>query len=145
MAKVVLRPQEDWALIIPRDIKLPLPSEVQWAANIPGVYLKLSEAYQASPGDHLVTATKKSKRANWGFIYSLYAIHPVEDKLVRVNYGILHKVIIKKTGEHKDLLPGAGPLAAIVREIHAIRRGVIRLGFEPSPNYPTRYQRPWVI
>lgn len=145
MPKVRLRPQEDWALIIPKDAQLPLPSEVRWVANIPGVHLKLSEVYQAVPGDHLIIATKKSKRAYWGFIYAMYAIHPVEDRLVRVPYGALHKTIIKHAEGTKDIMSGAGPLAAIVREIHAIRRGVIRLGFEPRPNYPTRYQRPWVI
>ena len=145
MPKIRLSPQDDWALIVPHDMSLPLPSEVRWVANIPGVPLKLSEIYQASPGDHLITAKKKNKNANWGFVYSLYAIHPVEDKLVRIPYGILHKTIIKKADGTKDLIPGAGALAAIVREIHAIRRGIIKLGLEPRSIYPTRYQRSWVI
>lgn len=145
MPKVKLRPQEDWALIIPKDVQLPLPSEVKWVTNISGIYLKLGEDYQAVPGDYLVTATKKNKHAYWGFNYSMYAIHPREDKLVLVPYGALHKTIIKHAEGTKDIMPGAGPLAAIIREIHAIRRGIIKLGFEPRANYPTRYQRPWVI
>lgn len=145
MAKVRLQPSDAWAIIVPHDIELPLPSEVRWSAQIPGFYLKLGEVYRASPGDHLITAKKKNKHANWGLIYFLYAIHPVEDKLVRVPYGSLHKTTIKKAEGAKDIIPGFGSLAAIVRDIHAIRRGIIKLGFEPRPIYPTRYQRPWVI
>lgn len=145
MPKVVLRPQEDWALIIPRSAQLPLPSEVRWGGNIPGIRLRVGETYQVIPGDYLVTATKKNKRQYWGFNYIMYAVHPEEDKLVRVPYGILHKTVIKHAEGTKDIMPGAGPLAAIIREVHAIRRGIIRLGFESRPSYLTRYQRPWVI
>jgi hypothetical protein len=148
MANVTLRPSEDWAFIIPKGTELPLPSKVEWPTsitNIQGMKLERGRTYQLVNGDYFITATNKNKRANWNYVYSLYAIHPVEDKLVRVPYGALHKTIIKHAEGTKDIMPGSGPLAAIVREIHAIRRDILKLGFEPRPMYPTRYQRPWVI
>jgi hypothetical protein len=145
MANVTLRPSEDMALIVPLGTELPLPSEVKWVTDIQVVKLEQGKTYHLVNGDYFITATKKNKHTTWGLVYSLYAIHPIDDKLVRVPYGALHKTIIKHAEGTKDIMSGSGSLAAIVREIHAIRRGVIKLGFEPRPVYPTRYQRPWVI
>ena len=145
MAQVSRRPIEEWSLIVHGGSQLPLPSEVKWNTDIPGTLMLLGQSYEIVTGDHLITATMKNKYQNWSYVYSLYAVHPGDDKLVRVPYGALHRTIIKHAEGTKDIMPGTGTLAAIVREIHAIRRGVLNLGFEPKPVPLTRYQRPWVI
>lgn len=145
MVQVSLRPNEEWVLIIHEGSQLPLPSEVKWHTDIPGTLLEPNKKYQLAPGDYLVSTVKKNKHQNWGFLHLLYAVSVQDDKLVKIPYGMRHKAIIKHSGRNQDLIPGAGNLAAIVRGIHAVRRGVIDLGLGPKPIYPTRYQRPWVI
>lgn len=144
MVLVSLKPNEEWAIIIHKGSKLPLPSEIKWHTDIPGIRLVPNVVYTISPDDHLVTAIQKNKHQNWGFYHILYAVNPKEDKLIKVPCGVGHKAIIKNSKGNQDILPGSGPLAAVIRAIHAIRRGVLDLGFV-KPNYPTRYQRPWVI
>jgi hypothetical protein len=137
--------QHEWAILITSSTGLPLPGVVKIPKDIPGTHLTMFQTYELNPGDYLITAKRKNSRQYWGFEYTLRTLPYSKNKCIKVYFGIQHKNIIKATGQHRDLLPGSGSLAAIVREIHAIRRGIIQLDLGEAPIYPTRFEREEVI
>jgi hypothetical protein len=121
-----------WAKVVRIKNTLPLPSEIRGAYSIPGYFLKDGDYALLVQGDYLITAKEVNPRKNWGAAYSLYRVDPNESP---------HKKLIKEKGGHKDLLPGAGPAAAIVREIHALERGVLTV--DESKRTPRKKSLKW--
>jgi hypothetical protein len=135
--------QYRWAKVVRSKNPLPLPSEIRGPHSIPGYFLKEGDITLLIHGDYLITATEVNPKRNWGARYNLYRVDVNEDKpFVNIPFGSPHKKLIKERGGHQDLLPGAGPAAAIVREIHALERGVLTV--DESKMTPTRKSMKWV-
>ena len=125
--------QYRWAKVVLTRGTLPLPSEIKGAHCIPGYFLREGETVVLVQGDYLITATEVNKRKNWGAAYSLYRVDLNEKwPLVNIPFGSPHKALIKETEGHKDLLPGSGPAAAIVKDIHALERSILTVAISKA-------------
>jgi hypothetical protein len=132
-----------WAKVVRIKNTLPLPSEIRGAHSIPGYFLKEGDYTLLVQGDYLITAKEVNPKKNWGAAYSLYRVDLNETQpFVNIPFGSPHKTLIKEKGGHQDLLPGAGPAAAIVREIHALERGVLTV--DESKRTPRKKSLKWI-
>ena len=114
-----------WAKVVraERVGSLPLPYRVETGYQIPGAFLKHGEE-ELFPGDVMIQGEANHHRhfRGWSYWVSWCDENGEYHSLLNpAGAGI--KAAIKEAG-HKDLLAGAGYLAACVRVAHALNRRV---------------------
>ena len=109
-----------WAKIVRVDCALPLPCNVSGANDVPGNYLPKGGSEEVFPGDFVLTGEENHHRKQRGWTYELHCYEAGE--LVSVPFGTAGeaKPWLRQQGR-KDLLTGAGQIAAMIREIHVAR------------------------
>jgi hypothetical protein len=126
-ACVVLRPENDrrryWAKIIRNGTVLPLPKEVLGGDDLPSAYLREGDEEELFPGDVLFTGEARHLRRSHGYSYKA-AIAGANGNPIWLDHDANIKGRLKQQGLARDLLPGPGDLAGLVRAVHAIRAGL---------------------
>lgn len=119
-----------WAKVVRAGTELPLPEHVDGASDVPGPYVRRGDDVELFEGDWLLEGEEVSHRKQRGWTYHLRALgrHADTDELgvYSWTFGVDSKPAIRAAGA-KDLLGGSGDVAAMVREIHARRRGIKRM------------------
>lgn len=122
---VVIKPVDSrcrfWAKIVRAGSILPIPSDVQGANDIPGAYLPAGDE-ELFFGDFLITGEAMHHRHNRGWMYKMAYV--TEAGLSWVQYSSERKAAAKAAGLPKELLPGSGDIAGLVRLAHAVRLGL---------------------
>ena len=112
-----------WAKLVRNGTALPLPSDVHGAADLPAVYSRLGDE-ELFPGDFLFTGEAMHHAKDRGWTYCVQYVG-ADDKLVAYwNPGTEEKAAMKANGLPRELLAGAGEVAAICRLAHAVKLGV---------------------
>lgn len=136
----VCKPQDSrckyWAKVIRADQAIPLPEQVSGANDVPGAYIREGDDIELFPGDWLLTGEEVSHNKKRGWCYHLLALGRGEKSDVlnvyAYKFGVDSKPLIRAAGA-KDILTGSGDVAAMIREIHARRRGI-----KPMPRIESR-------
>jgi hypothetical protein len=117
---------KSWAKIIRSGDQIPLPKDVRGAGNIPGPYLPSGTRVELVPAEYLLTGNQLSHGGRW--IYFATTID--EDGPINIYMGKSKtKELIKRSvscglmskEKAKELLPGSGDVAAMIRDIHVLR------------------------
>lgn len=101
--------------------ELPLPGAVRWIGDVPGEYVT-EFPYGRTEGGLWLIQREEGKHYPEFYLWKVGA-----GLNERVGYGGQHKALIRASGRGDDLLPGGGVIAEMVREIHAIERGILTL------------------
>lgn len=119
-----------WCKVIHATASLPLPSQVDGANDIPGVYLRKGDDVELEPGDVLARGEAVDHRRLRGWVYDIKEYHP-DGKPRRIDpFGAAElKALIKRAAacgvmtreRAKELLGGSGDVAALVRWLHVRR------------------------
>ncbi len=118
-----------WCKVIPAGANIPMPAAVSGAGDVPGEYLRKGDEIEVFAGDWVLEGEEISHRKARGWTYSLRRVVPVGTKLtddsltteptvVTVYFGSNTKDALRELGNQKELLRGAGDVAALIREIH---------------------------
>jgi hypothetical protein len=107
-------------LVIATD--LPLPGDVRGIRSISGTYLP-EMPISGDEGLYIISCSQGAYAMYP--TYSLFRCTPIFCE--ELDWGANHKKLIKNSGLGGDLIPGAGPISAMVREIHALERGILTL------------------
>ena len=116
-----------WAKVVRADDALPLPAYVDGAGDIPGKYLRQGDEVELFPRDWLLEGEEVSHRRARGWTYTLRCL------AVRARDNEVGVCVIEFKGDtkdriraagRKDLLMGAGDIAAMVRHILMRREGI---------------------
>lgn len=115
---------QGWIKVVRASV-LPLPSSVKRIRDVPGEYLDALPK-KLEPDDYVLTATEKTLGSRTVPVYTLLRFNPgIIGCFERIPFGSIHKKLIKSSPGNEDLVPGAGPISAMIREIHAIQRGIL--------------------
>lgn len=137
---VVCNPRNEkcryWAKVIRAGQPIPLPEEVTGANDVPGPYIRKGDDVEIFEGDFLLEGEENHHTKKRGWTYDLrYLTISTEGKL-RVLGSSWTNSDVKQScrlAGRKDLLGGSGDVAAMIREIHARRDGLV--------SHPTLAQR----
>ena len=125
-ASVQIKPKDPrckyWAKIVRAETSLPMPREVDGAADIPGPYLRVGEE-ELFAGDFLFEGEARHHRHMRGWDYCVSFAQNGEQMCVAPCSAI--KASLKSQGLDPSLLPGSGDIAACVRIAHGIRAGLV--------------------
>lgn len=112
-----------WAKILRKGAKLPMPSDVSGAQDVPGPYLRLGDE-ELLLGDILIEGEAVHHVRERGWAYWVTTIGgDGELVLYRPNSDI--KAQMKAKGMPVELLPGSGEVAACIRIAHGLQLGLV--------------------
>lgn len=116
-----------WAKVIRATDALPLPACIAGASAVPGPYIRKGDDVELFEGDWILEGEENHHRKQRGWTYTLrsLAIRKGDGELAACtfDFGVESRAAIRAAGA-KDLLGGSGDVAAMIREIHARRRGI---------------------
>ena len=126
-----------WCKIVRRGATLPLPSSVDGAGDIPGAYLKKGDV-EVFPGDVIFEGEENHHRKQRGWTWTMYVVDELGE-LQTVDYS--HAKDILRMWGIKDVLPGAGAPAAMVRAAWYLRLAALAEAKREAPALHWESQR----
>lgn len=124
---VKIHPQDTrhryWAKIIRDGVALPIPTSVNGANDVPGVYARRGDE-ELFAGDILIEGEERHHRKNRGWDYWISYMHADGKLAIVKNPGATEKATMKANGLPAHLLSGSGEVAACIRLAHAVRLGI---------------------
>ena len=111
-----------WAKIIRSNIPLRLPEVYSGGNDLPGPYLKIGDE-ELLEGDFLIEGEANHPRLQRGWNYRISYFGGGKFFQYKTVDGTL-KVSLKNQGMESELLKGAGGVAAAIRVLHGLRKGM---------------------
>lgn len=128
-ASIQIKPQDRrcryWAKVVRDGAALPTPSAVNSANDINASYSRHGDE-ELFEGDFLFQGEENHHRIDRGWTYWVGWVNADGAYVSIRNPGTELKAKLKARGLRRELLAGAGSLAACVRVAHAVRDGVYR-------------------
>lgn len=110
-----------WAKILEAETAIPLPVDVRGASDIPTGFLPKGDV-ELFEGDAVIEGEEVDCRKQRGWIYTLTVCRG--GKLIKLDLTAKAKAVLRGAQADKDILRGAGQVAAAIRSLHAHRMGL---------------------